>query len=255
MAALLPTLGQLAQLQTDCERLLPTLFASCRVLQLREGALQVAVPNAALATRLKQVLPKLQEGLRQKGWPVDAVKLKVQLMPAVPQSPQRQQRHKALSNQAVGAFALSEYQYLEAGLRKLLFNPLERTYSQFVPEVLLLQATIDPATPRQFSEAVVSDLQQAGVRPQVYTMAHASHSTLRTSTVVDARSGMTCGLLRMLHFLGRRSPEGFACQEALTDWDFATPASQAFARELIGRPDPWRAPDVQAVGKAPGVAG
>lgn len=160
-----------------------------------------------------------------------------------------------VAQQAVGAFALSEYQYLEAGLRKLLFNPLERTYSQFVPEVLLLQATIDPATPRQFSEAVVNELQQAGVRPQVYTMAHASHSTLRTSTVVDARSGMTCGLLRMLHFLARRSPEGFACQEAPTDWDFATPASQAFARELTGRPDPWRAPDVQAVGKAPGVAG
>lgn len=105
LAALLPTLGQLASLQSDCERLLPTLFANCRVLQLREGALQVAVPNAALATRLKQVLPKLQDGLRQKGWPVEAVKLKVQLMPAVPASPQRPHRHKVLSNNAVGAFA------------------------------------------------------------------------------------------------------------------------------------------------------
>ncbi len=105
LASLLPTLGQLANLQSDCERLLPTLFANCRVLQIREGALQVAVPNAALATRLKQVLPKLQDGLRQKGWPVDAVKLKVQLMPAVPQAPQRPFRHKALSKNAVGAFA------------------------------------------------------------------------------------------------------------------------------------------------------
>lgn len=105
LAALLPTLGQLANLQSDCERLLPTLFNNCRVLQLREGALQVAVPNAALATRLKQVLPKLQDGLRQKGWPVEAVKLKVQLMPAVPASPQRPHRHKVLSNNAVGAFS------------------------------------------------------------------------------------------------------------------------------------------------------
>ncbi len=105
LAALLPTLGQLANLQSDCERLLPTLFSNCRVLQLREGALQVAVPNAALATRLKQVLPKLQDGLRQKGWPVEAVKLKVQLMPAVPASPQRPHRHKVLSNNAVGAFS------------------------------------------------------------------------------------------------------------------------------------------------------
>ena len=130
LAALLPTLSQLASLQSDCERLLPTLFASCRVLQLREGALQVAVPNAALATRLKQVLPKLQEGLRQKGWPVDAVKLKVQLMPAVPASATRPVKHKVLPRNAAGAFAELE-QALEdsprnAGLRDALKALLSR---------------------------------------------------------------------------------------------------------------------------------
>ncbi len=130
LAALLPTLSQLASLQSDCERLLPTLFANCRVLQLREGALQVAVPNAALATRLKQVLPKLQDGLRQKSWPVDAVKLKVQLMPVVPQAPQRPHIHKALSSNAVGAFTELE-QTLEdsprnAGLRDALKALLAR---------------------------------------------------------------------------------------------------------------------------------
>ena len=130
LAALLPTLSQLASLQSDCERLLPTLFASCRVLQLREGALQVAVPNAALATQVKQVLPKLQEGLRQKGWPVDAVKLKVQLMPAVPESATRPVKHKVLPRNAAGAFAELE-QTLEdsprnAGLRDALKALLSR---------------------------------------------------------------------------------------------------------------------------------
>ncbi len=130
LAALLPTLGQLASLQSDCERILPTLFSNCRVLQLREGSLQVAVPNAALATRLKQVLPKLQDGLRQKGWPVDAVKLKVQLMPAVPQATPRPHRHKVLSRNAAGAFAELE-QTLEdnprnAGLRDALKTLLSR---------------------------------------------------------------------------------------------------------------------------------
>ncbi len=104
LASLLPTLTQIAGLQADCERQLPTLFASCRVLQLREGALQVAVPNAALATRLKQVLPKLQDKLREKGWPVEAIKLKVQLMPAVPQAPQRERVQRVLPKGAVGAF-------------------------------------------------------------------------------------------------------------------------------------------------------
>ena len=122
-----------------------------------------------------------------------------------------------------------------------MFNTLSRTYSQFTPDVLMLQALIDPATPRQFGEALASELQQVGVKPQVYTMQHASHSTLRTSSVVDAQTGMTCGLQRMLHFLNRRSPDSFACEEARIDWDFSTPASQALARELTGRPDPWRA--------------
>ncbi len=109
LAALLPTLEQLASLQSDCERLLPTLFAACRVLQLREGALQVAVPNAALATRLKQVLPKLQDGLQTKGWPVTAVKLKVQLMPVDPaQVTGRQGQGKDLPDGALLSFAALE---------------------------------------------------------------------------------------------------------------------------------------------------
>ncbi len=106
LAALLPTLEQLASLQSDCERLLPTLFAACRVLQLREGALQVAVPNAALATRLKQVLPKLQDGLQARGWPVAAVKLKVQLMPVDPsQVLARKPQGRDLPDHALASFA------------------------------------------------------------------------------------------------------------------------------------------------------
>lgn len=130
LASLLPTLTQIAGLQADCERQLPTLFVSCRVLQLREGALQVAVPNAALATRLKQVLPKLQDKLREKGWPVDSIRLKVQLMPAVPVPAQRSHVQRVLPRDAVGAFVELE-QSLEdsprnASLRDALKHLLGR---------------------------------------------------------------------------------------------------------------------------------
>ena len=105
LAALLPAARRVGQLQADCEQLLPTLFASCRALQVREGQLQVAVPNAALATRLRQVLPKLQEGLREKGWAVEGIKLKVPPMPAEPQRPVQKLATHELPRNAVNSFA------------------------------------------------------------------------------------------------------------------------------------------------------
>ena len=64
LGSLLPTVEQVVQLQAACEQQLPSLFNSCQVMQLREGTLHISAPNAALATRLRQVLPKLQQGLR-----------------------------------------------------------------------------------------------------------------------------------------------------------------------------------------------
>lgn len=105
MAGLLPTLEKIAALQTDAERLLPGIFNACRVIQLQEGQLQVAVPNAALATRLRQMLPKLQAGLRDKGWSVEGVRIKVQMMSGENHAPERPAAQAVLSAQAVQAFA------------------------------------------------------------------------------------------------------------------------------------------------------
>lgn len=105
MAALLPALEKMAALQADAVRLLPGHFDTCRVLQLREGQLHIAVPNAALATRLRQMLPKLQDGLRDKGWPVDNIRLKVQMMSGEDRAPARPAAQAVLPSQAVQAFA------------------------------------------------------------------------------------------------------------------------------------------------------
>ncbi|HWT72084.1 MAG TPA: DciA family protein [Oxalicibacterium sp.] len=79
MAALLPAVTRMAALQKDCANLLPAMFAHCAVLQFETAQLVLSVPNAALATRLKQQLPKLQEQLLQRGWQVSAIRLKVQV--------------------------------------------------------------------------------------------------------------------------------------------------------------------------------
>ena len=105
LSALLPAAQRIGQLQADCEQLLPTLFANSRALQIRESELQVAVPNAALATRLRQSLPKLQQGLREKGWAIDGIKLKVQPMSAELQRPVSKQAIHELPRHAVNSFA------------------------------------------------------------------------------------------------------------------------------------------------------
>ena len=126
MAGLLPTLEKMAALQTDAGQLLPGALATCRILQLREGTLHVAVPNAALATRIRQMLPKLQAGLRAKGWPIDSIRIKVQMMSGEDRLPDRPALQTAMPAQAVQAFA-ELAQSLEASpLRDALHSLVKR---------------------------------------------------------------------------------------------------------------------------------
>lgn len=80
MASLLPALTRIAALQKECSAALPGLFDACSVLQFDAGQLVLAVPNAAFAAKLKQQLPKLQLALVHRGWQVNAIRLKVQVV-------------------------------------------------------------------------------------------------------------------------------------------------------------------------------
>ncbi|EGF31670.1 hypothetical protein IMCC9480_3541 [Oxalobacteraceae bacterium IMCC9480] len=79
MAALLPSITRMMTLQADCAGALPAMFDACGVLQFESGQLVLSTPNAALASRLRQQLPKLQDALHQRGWQVNAIRLKVQV--------------------------------------------------------------------------------------------------------------------------------------------------------------------------------
>lgn len=79
LAALLPAVTRMAALQKDCAAALPAMFDACAVLQFESNQLVLAIPNAALATKLKQQLPKLQDCLLKRGWQVNAIRLKVQV--------------------------------------------------------------------------------------------------------------------------------------------------------------------------------
>ncbi|MFC7299209.1 DciA family protein [Herminiimonas aquatilis] len=102
MAALLPSITRMAALQKDCAAALPAMFTHCAVLQFEADQLVLSVPNAALAARLKQQCPKLQEQLLQRGWQVNAIRLKVQVSKMLVKSTASNQL--VLPSQAVSAF-------------------------------------------------------------------------------------------------------------------------------------------------------
>jgi len=107
MAALLPAIERMTALQKDCAAALPAMFRHCEILALEEDRLLLSAPNAAVAAKLKQQLPKLQELLQKKGWQINNIRLKVQMMKAV--EIREPMRALSLPEMAVDSFAeLSE---------------------------------------------------------------------------------------------------------------------------------------------------
>lgn len=104
MASLLPAVARMAALQRDCAAILPDMFQACSVLQAGPEQLVLAVPNAALAAKLKQKLPKLRESLLQRGWQIQAIRLKVQLGQHIARL-QPEKPLKTIPQQAVSALA------------------------------------------------------------------------------------------------------------------------------------------------------
>lgn len=102
LASLMPAATRMARLQADCAAALPPVFGNCDVLSFHEGVLVMAVPSSALAARLKQMLPKLQTTLVQRGWQVESTRIKVQVTRALPDRPPM--RTLELPSTAVRAF-------------------------------------------------------------------------------------------------------------------------------------------------------
>ncbi len=102
MAGLLPTAMRMASLQSDCANALPPMFSNCDVLSFEDAHLVLATPSSAVASKLKQQLPKLQFALHKKGWKIDAIKLKVQVTRSIP--PVVHTRQLVLPAAAVNAF-------------------------------------------------------------------------------------------------------------------------------------------------------
>ena len=79
LAALLPAVQRMANLQRDCAEALPSAFKSCEIFAFDGHELTLAVPNTALAAKLKQQVMTLQDALNGKGWRISNIRFRVQM--------------------------------------------------------------------------------------------------------------------------------------------------------------------------------
>jgi hypothetical protein len=128
LAHLWPTIKNLTALQKDCGAALPQLFLYCQVLHLESEQLVLAAPNSALASKLKQQLPKLQASLQKAGWQINAIRIKVQVNPVLPEVTHEKQCQ--LSAKALHAFDSLEKNLAQSsrndGLLEALRNLINR---------------------------------------------------------------------------------------------------------------------------------
>jgi CRISPR/Cas system endoribonuclease Cas6 (RAMP superfamily) len=78
------------------------MFSLCEILAFEDGNLLLSTPSSAVAAKLKQQLPKLQDALLKRGWHINNIKLRVQMMKAA--EIKEQMRALTLPPTAVTAF-------------------------------------------------------------------------------------------------------------------------------------------------------
>ena len=76
---LLPTAQRALALQGDLQALLPApLRDRCAVSAFDAETITLGVSSAGMAAKLRQTLPRLQDGLVERGWKVNAIRIRVQ---------------------------------------------------------------------------------------------------------------------------------------------------------------------------------
>lgn len=124
---------QLMDIRNDCSNLLPAWFGNCQITNLANGTLSISVPNQAMAARLRQKIPFLQNRLAVNGWAVDTIRVKVRLTP--PALAEKQVPKKPLPPEACKSFSeLYEYLRQNGSTPSPLCEALHRLISRHTAE-------------------------------------------------------------------------------------------------------------------------
>lgn len=78
-AALLPAAQRHLKLRQDVLALVPAVLReTCEVAESEDGTLSISVSSASAAAKLRQTLPRLRDGLLDRGWKVSAIRMRIQ---------------------------------------------------------------------------------------------------------------------------------------------------------------------------------
>lgn len=107
-AALRAGVEQIAALEKDLRELLPDYLAtSVEPGFIKDGVLALFAAHNALAARLRHLEPRLLSDLQQRGWPVNALKIRVRPQPAKEPPPIKQARMTPVGAAALQALSES----------------------------------------------------------------------------------------------------------------------------------------------------
>ena len=106
-AALLPAALRNLRLQQDVLALMPAVLReTCEVAGCEAEIVILRVSSAGAAAKLRQTLPRLRDGLLDRGWQVSSIRVRVQPRTADTQSAVREHKNEAaISSQGLAAFA------------------------------------------------------------------------------------------------------------------------------------------------------
>ena len=107
-ASLRAGVEQIAALERDLAQLLPDYLASSvEPGFIKEGVLALFAAHNALAARFRHLEPRLLADLQQRGWAVEALRIRVRPQPAEPPPPIKEARMTVLGAQSLQALSES----------------------------------------------------------------------------------------------------------------------------------------------------
>lgn len=127
-AALLPAALRNLRLQQDVLALMPAVLReTCEVAGCEAETVILRVSSAGAAAKLRQTLPRLRDGLLDRGWQVSSIRVRVQpSTSAVGSVPRVRNSHAAISPDGVTAFVDLADQLSESPLKAAVDRLIRR---------------------------------------------------------------------------------------------------------------------------------
>ena len=127
-AVLLPAALRNLKLGQDTLALMPRVLRErCEVAGCDDGVLILRVSSAGAAAKLRQTLPRLRDGLLDRGWQVSSIRVRVQPRAADARAETRKPKNDtAISSEGVVAFANLRNALAESPLRAAVERLIKR---------------------------------------------------------------------------------------------------------------------------------